>query len=1003
MSSVSTSQTDLDLLDRFRTSNDREAFGELVRRYGPIVFGVCRRVLGNDHASDDAFQQTFMNLARSAHGIRKPEALVGWLHATARRAALSIAGRKGPKTTPTDDVAARGRDPLEEITARELVTAVDEELAALPEEYRSAILLCGIEGLTVNEAAQRLGTSHGSLRGWLQRGRELLKTRLEKRGLAVPAALGAVFGLPTPVSAATTAAAIEAAVAAPAAKPTVWAALFTGVVPKLFLVGATAAAIFAACVIYSGKDGPPKPQLPPLQVARWELTTDTPLPKGAIARIGDGRHTLALGSKQIRFAGGGSKLVAVGSTDFLAWDVTTGEQLHRTPIDDAPGDVSPDGRWFAQKGNVYDALTGKLVWQAFRDREPDTVLFIPPDRVVMTFRSGSGSEVMVRRLDIEARAFTEATFAGSAALPLGNGGLMAVWGAPADGNVPVDDMRVGEIRVHSFHTPEGKSSRLIGLTGFRGVPLTVTTEPDNSRIYAVTSDGRLSRWQASMSDPIYSVPVAIPGANVTKGLPNGGTVRCIDVGRVPPLAVSPDGDKVVWRGWQGTNPTDYLCYSISRRQILWDVKAPTSTPASFLFDEKAGRLFVNNQGIEVRNLNTGELLSPPVSDYADRGPTHFTRTTALSPDGRLVAFSSNNIGLYEVAKLLDPKATPTDAPETHWRNDSLGQVGFVPGSNKLVWTAGPKFTVYDVEAKKTLAAVDTIGETVVPDYPGEAKWVGFARWNRKWAEYTWDGGRLAKTERAAQALQRADRESELAGIVYPHDGRLFTGDIEAGEKPRAFATCWDAATGGKKWVYVIPPDPDFTPTGWSTTNGVTAYGEYQPIRFLALPDNKRLFVLTNTRGILLDIDTGRELKVVSSGSTKPKNIEFDNVVLSNDGLLLAVTVLNADQRGEVRFYRTDTLAQAAMPIVLGHLWSHSKPGPNIFLALSPDAKLVAVAANTENGLQVVDVATGARKYQLPLVNYCRGLAFSADGRRLVAKEANQKTALVWELERFAVK
>jgi RNA polymerase sigma factor (sigma-70 family) len=144
------SHTDRHLLNRFRIARDREAFGELVHRYGPVVFGICQRVLGDHHSAEDAFQQTFIKLARFVHDIQKPEALAGWLHATATRSALAIAPSRGQQTYLGNETSSRERDPLEEISGRELIGIIEEELAALPKEYRSAILLCGIEGLSID-------------------------------------------------------------------------------------------------------------------------------------------------------------------------------------------------------------------------------------------------------------------------------------------------------------------------------------------------------------------------------------------------------------------------------------------------------------------------------------------------------------------------------------------------------------------------------------------------------------------------------------------------------------------------------------------------------------------------------------------------------------------------------------------------------------------------------------------------------------------------------------
>ena len=221
-----------------------------------------------------------MNLARFGHKIQKPEALAGWLCAAALRSALAIAPRQRHQTASLNEgIASPERDPLDEISGRELIWVIEQELAVLPNEYRSAILLCGIEGLSIDEAAHRLGVTSGTLRGWLQRG-ELLKKRMSYRGLALPAALGAVFGLPATVSAATTTSTINAALAVAAGKPAYltmfhWAS-------KFVWLGALFAAAFLAWMVYRSLPELER-QASPLEITKWELSTDAPLPPGAIS------------------------------------------------------------------------------------------------------------------------------------------------------------------------------------------------------------------------------------------------------------------------------------------------------------------------------------------------------------------------------------------------------------------------------------------------------------------------------------------------------------------------------------------------------------------------------------------------------------------------------------------------------------------------------------------------------------------------------------------------
>src|SRR5205814_10454760 len=122
--------------------------------------------------------------------LRRPESLPAWLHGVAFR--LALRARKAGARRRHEEAQARaaspGRDPLDELTARELLAVIDEELNRLPDHHRLPLILCGLEGLSQDEAAQRLGWSPGSLKGRPERGRQRLRRSLAKRGLTLPAA-----------------------------------------------------------------------------------------------------------------------------------------------------------------------------------------------------------------------------------------------------------------------------------------------------------------------------------------------------------------------------------------------------------------------------------------------------------------------------------------------------------------------------------------------------------------------------------------------------------------------------------------------------------------------------------------------------------------------------------------------------------------------------------------------------------------------------------------------
>src|SRR3954454_17766707 len=148
------------------------AFEEVVRRHGPMVLGVCRRLLGDDHAADDAFQATFLVLALKAGSVRNRESLGPWLHGVAarvaRRARQTDRGRKEVPLDAGELPAAAMAEPA----AAELRLVLDEELERLPEKYRRPVVLCYLEGQTQEEAARVLGWTKGTISGRLARAKD---------------------------------------------------------------------------------------------------------------------------------------------------------------------------------------------------------------------------------------------------------------------------------------------------------------------------------------------------------------------------------------------------------------------------------------------------------------------------------------------------------------------------------------------------------------------------------------------------------------------------------------------------------------------------------------------------------------------------------------------------------------------------------------------------------------------------------------------------------------
>jgi RNA polymerase sigma factor (sigma-70 family) len=221
--------SDAELVGRFVSQRDAAAFELLVRRHERLVLGVCRRVLGNFHDAEDAFQAAFLVFARKAASVGKRQSLGPWLYRVAYRVALrlraQVAGRKSQSLPEADPPAAVAADPAASAAWRELRPLLDQEVHGLPARYHAPVVLCYLEGKSYDEAARQLGCSRGTVATRLNRARTLLRRRLERRGLVLTAGLltiliageAATAGAPAARVKATAQAAVAVAAGAPAA------------------------------------------------------------------------------------------------------------------------------------------------------------------------------------------------------------------------------------------------------------------------------------------------------------------------------------------------------------------------------------------------------------------------------------------------------------------------------------------------------------------------------------------------------------------------------------------------------------------------------------------------------------------------------------------------------------------------------------------------------------------------------------------------------------------
>jgi len=184
LQSIAPEESDSALLSRFAGAGEQDAFAEILRRHGSVVLGVCRRILSDSHAAEDAFQATFLLLARKAGQLRQPELLANWLYGVAYRTAVRLRAQRRRRQAfeqPFENLSSlpdRGDDDA-------IIPNLDAAIQQLPSKYRVPIVLCYFHGLTHSEAAMRLGCPPNTVATRLARARQRLRIRLTRQGLTV--------------------------------------------------------------------------------------------------------------------------------------------------------------------------------------------------------------------------------------------------------------------------------------------------------------------------------------------------------------------------------------------------------------------------------------------------------------------------------------------------------------------------------------------------------------------------------------------------------------------------------------------------------------------------------------------------------------------------------------------------------------------------------------------------------------------------------------------------